>query len=128
MSLDFSDLDRRMSLLDVLRERLHLGGTKKGCNQGACGACTILVNGRRVVSCLTLAAMHDGAEITTVKGLRKGDETASAADREDRQHPTTITTVESDTHLLVTTLMPHDQLQAVHPDHHSAGRPCCRAG
>jgi xanthine dehydrogenase YagT iron-sulfur-binding subunit len=67
-------IDCRQSLLDVLRERLHLTGTKKGCNQGACGACTILLDGRRVVSCLTLAAMHDGAEITTIEGLASGDQ------------------------------------------------------
>jgi len=67
-------LDPRQSLLDVLRERLDLTGTKKGCNTGACGACTILVNGRRIVSCLTLASMHDGAEITTIEGIAKGDE------------------------------------------------------
>lgn len=67
-------LDTRQSLLDVLREDLGLTGTKKGCNQGACGACTILVNGRRVVSCLTLAAMHDGAEIETIEGLEKNGE------------------------------------------------------
>jgi xanthine dehydrogenase YagT iron-sulfur-binding subunit len=63
------DLDPRTSLLDLLREQLQLGGTKKGCNQGACGACTVLVNGRRINACLTLAIMHDGAEITTVEGL-----------------------------------------------------------
>ncbi len=63
------DLDPRQSLLDVLRERLQLTGTKKGCNQGACGACTILLDGRRIVSCLTLAAMRNGAEITTIEGL-----------------------------------------------------------
>ncbi|MBD2749414.1 (2Fe-2S)-binding protein [Microvirga sp. BT688] len=68
------ELDLRQSLLDVLRERLDLTGTKKGCNQGACGACTVLVNGRRVTSCLTLAVMHDGAEITTIEGLARGDE------------------------------------------------------
>jgi xanthine dehydrogenase YagT iron-sulfur-binding subunit len=68
------ELDSRQSLLDVLRETLDLTGTKKGCNQGACGACTILLNGRRVVSCLTLAAMHDGAEITTIEGLSRGEE------------------------------------------------------
>jgi xanthine dehydrogenase YagT iron-sulfur-binding subunit len=67
------DLDPRTSLLDMLREHLHLCGTKKGCNQGACGACTILVNGRRINACLTLAIMHDGAEITTVEGLASGD-------------------------------------------------------
>jgi xanthine dehydrogenase YagT iron-sulfur-binding subunit len=63
------DLDPRTSLLDVLREHLQLSGTKKGCNQGACGACTVLVDGRRINACLTLAIMHDGAEITTVEGL-----------------------------------------------------------
>jgi xanthine dehydrogenase YagT iron-sulfur-binding subunit len=67
-------LDPRQSLLDVLREMLDLTGTKKGCNQGACGACTVLVDGRRVVSCLTLAAMCDGAEITTIEGLEKDGE------------------------------------------------------
>lgn len=67
-------VDPRQSLLDALRETLDLTGTKKGCNQGACGACTILVDGKRIVSCLTLAAMHDGAEITTIEGLAKGDE------------------------------------------------------
>jgi len=66
-------VDPRQSILDVLRERLDLTGTKKGCNAGACGACTILVNGKRVNACLTLAAMHDGAEITTIEGLAKGD-------------------------------------------------------
>jgi xanthine dehydrogenase YagT iron-sulfur-binding subunit len=68
------ELDPRQSLLDVLREKLDLTGTKKGCNQGACGACTILVNGKRVVSCLTLAAMHDGTEISTIEGLANGNE------------------------------------------------------
>jgi xanthine dehydrogenase YagT iron-sulfur-binding subunit len=68
------DVDPRQSLLDVLRERLDLTGTKKGCNQGACGACTVLLNGRRVISCLTLALMHDGAEITTIEGVTKSDE------------------------------------------------------
>jgi xanthine dehydrogenase YagT iron-sulfur-binding subunit len=62
-------VDNRTSLLDMLRERAGLTGTKKGCDQGACGACTILLDGRRINSCLTLAAMHDGAEITTIEGL-----------------------------------------------------------
>ena len=57
------------TLLDALREYLDLTGTKKGCDHGQCGACTILVNGRRIVSCLTLAVMQDGAEITTIEGL-----------------------------------------------------------
>src|SRR5262245_58736306 len=64
-------LDPRSSLLDVLRERLDLTGTKKGCDQGQCGACTVLLDGRRVVSCLTLAVMQDGASVTTVEGLAK---------------------------------------------------------
>jgi len=65
------EVDNRSSLLDTLRERANLPGTKKGCDQGACGACTIHVNGQRVVSCLTLAVMHDGAEITTIEGLER---------------------------------------------------------
>ena len=68
------ELDPRQSLLDVLRETLDLTGTKKGCNQGACGACTILLDGKRVTSCLTLAVMHDGAEVTTIEGLAKGED------------------------------------------------------
>ena len=66
-------VDNRTSLLDMLRERAGLPGTKKGCDQGACGACTILVNGRRVNSCLTLAVMHEDDQITTVEGLADGD-------------------------------------------------------
>ena len=66
-------VDTRTSLLDMLRERMSLTGTKKGCNQGACGACTVLLDGRRINSCLTLAVMHDGAEITTVEGLAQGE-------------------------------------------------------
>jgi len=62
-------LDLRTSLLDALREHLHLTGTKKGCDHGQCGACTILLNGRRVNSCLTLAVMHEGDEIVTIEGL-----------------------------------------------------------
>jgi xanthine dehydrogenase YagT iron-sulfur-binding subunit len=57
------------TLLDALRDRLDLTGTKKGCDHGQCGACTVLVNGRRIVSCLTLAVMQDGAEVTTIEGL-----------------------------------------------------------
>jgi xanthine dehydrogenase YagT iron-sulfur-binding subunit len=62
-------LDPRTTLLDALREHLGLTGTKKGCDQGQCGACTILVNGERIKSCLALAVMHDGDEITTIEGL-----------------------------------------------------------
>ena len=65
--------DPRMSLLDLLREQLHLTGTKKGCDHGQCGACTVLLNGKRINSCLTLAVMHDGAELTTIEGLAKGE-------------------------------------------------------
>ncbi len=62
-------LDPRVTLLDALRDHLHLTGTKKGCDRGQCGACTVLVNGRRINSCLTLALTHDGDEITTIEGL-----------------------------------------------------------
>ena len=65
--------DPRVSLLDLLREGLHLSGTKKGCNQGACGACTVLVDGERIVSCLALAVQYDGREVTTIEGLADGD-------------------------------------------------------
>lgn len=61
------------SILDLLREHLHLTGTKKGCDHGQCGACTVLMDGKRINSCLSLAVMHDGAEITTVEGLASGD-------------------------------------------------------
>jgi xanthine dehydrogenase YagT iron-sulfur-binding subunit len=64
-------LDPRTTLLDLLRDRLDLTGTKKGCDQGQCGACTVLVDGRRVVSCLTLAVMTDGKSVTTIEGLAK---------------------------------------------------------
>lgn len=63
------DLDPRTSLLDALREHLLLTGTKKGCDHGQCGACTVLINGRRINSCLTLAVMHEGDEIVTIEGL-----------------------------------------------------------
>ncbi|MBU2409309.1 MAG: 2Fe-2S iron-sulfur cluster binding domain-containing protein, partial [Gammaproteobacteria bacterium] len=62
-------LDTRTTLLDALREHLHLTGTKKGCDHGQCGACTVIVDGRRINSCLTLAVMHPGAKVTTVEGL-----------------------------------------------------------
>ena len=67
-------LDPRTSLLDALREHLGLTGTKKTCNQGACGACTVHVDGVRINSCLALAVMHDGQAITTVEGLARGSE------------------------------------------------------
>lgn len=65
------DLDPRTTLLDALREHLGLTGTKKGCDQGQCGACTVIVNGQRINSCLALAVMHAGDEITTVEGLEE---------------------------------------------------------
>jgi xanthine dehydrogenase YagT iron-sulfur-binding subunit len=70
-------LDTRTSLLDALREHLRLTGTKKGCDQGQCGACTVIVDGRRINSCLSLAVMHEGAEVTTIEGLGN----------KDRMHP-----------------------------------------
>jgi len=67
------NLDPRTTLLDALREGLHLGGTKKGCDHGQCGACTVILDGRRINSCLTLAVMHLGSEITTIEGLGTPD-------------------------------------------------------
>ncbi|MDP9107678.1 MAG: 2Fe-2S iron-sulfur cluster-binding protein [Pseudomonadota bacterium] len=67
-------LEPRVTLLDALREYLDLNGTKKGCDRGQCGACTVLLNGKRINSCLTLAVMHDGDDITTVEGLAQGGE------------------------------------------------------
>src|SRR4051794_37568442 len=79
-------VDARTTLLDALRDRLHLTGTKKGCALGQCGACTVLLDGRRVVSCLTLAVMSQGREITTIEGLAEGD----------RLHPVQAAFVEHD--------------------------------
>ena len=67
-------IDTRATLLDVLREALALTGTKKGCDHGQCGACTILLDGRRANACLALAVAHDGAEVTTIEGLAEGDD------------------------------------------------------
>jgi xanthine dehydrogenase YagT iron-sulfur-binding subunit len=66
--------DPRVTLLDLLRERLDLTGTKKGCDRGQCGACTVLVDGRRVNSCLALAVSHDGANVFTIEGVSRGDQ------------------------------------------------------
>jgi len=63
------ELDTRTTLLDTLREHLHLTGSKKGCDHGQCGACTVIVNGRRINSCLSLAVMHEGDQVTTIEGL-----------------------------------------------------------
>ena len=82
LSLD----DPRVTLLDLLRERLGLPGTKKGCDRGQCGACTVLVDGRRINSCLTLAASLDGASVITIEGLADGD----------RLHPVQAAFIECD--------------------------------
>jgi xanthine dehydrogenase YagT iron-sulfur-binding subunit len=79
-------LDPRTTLLDALRERLDLTGTKKGCDQGACGACTVLIDGRRVNSCLTLAVMHSGQKIVTIEGLA----------RDGRLHPVQAAFIRND--------------------------------
>src|SRR5690349_2427877 len=63
------ELDTRTTLLDALHENLHMVGSKKGCDHGQCGACTVIVDGRRINSCLTLAVMHEGSSITTIEGL-----------------------------------------------------------
>jgi xanthine dehydrogenase YagT iron-sulfur-binding subunit len=68
------ELDARTTLLDAMREHLHLNGTKKGCDHGQCGACTVIVDGRRINSCLTLAIMHEGGSITTIEGLGTPDD------------------------------------------------------
>lgn len=68
------EVDTRTTLLDLLREHLQLTGTKKGCDHGQCGACTVLLDGKRINSCLTLAVMHDGARLTTIEGLADGDQ------------------------------------------------------
>ncbi len=78
--------DPRATLLDVLRERLDLTGTKKGCDRGQCGACTVIVDGRRINSCLALAVSHDGAHILTIEGLADGD----------RLHPVQAAFIEHD--------------------------------
>src|SRR6187551_3297953 len=71
---DIELTDPRVTLLDLLRERLNLTGTKKGCDRGQCGACTVLVDGRRINSCLALAISHDGADILTIEGVARGDQ------------------------------------------------------
>ena len=76
--------DPRVTLLDLLRERLHLTGTKKGCDRGQCGACTVHVDGRRINSCLTLALSCDGADVLTIEGVALGDVLASRPGRVHR--------------------------------------------
>jgi xanthine dehydrogenase YagT iron-sulfur-binding subunit len=68
------EIEPRVTLLDLLREHLHLTGTKKGCDHGQCGACTVLVDGQRILSCLALAIGHEGASVTTIEGLASGDQ------------------------------------------------------
>src|ERR1700730_3300133 len=80
------ELDNRTSLLDVLRDHLRLTGTKKGCNQGACGACTVLVEGERINACLALAVQYQGCSITTIEGLGT----------EDALHPLQLAFIEHD--------------------------------
>ena len=80
------ELDPRTTLLDALREHVHLTGTKKGCDHGQCGACTVIVEGRRINSCLTLAVMHEGDEVTTIEGLG----------RPEKLHPMQAAFVEHD--------------------------------
>jgi xanthine dehydrogenase YagT iron-sulfur-binding subunit len=80
------DVDPRVSLLDLLRERLGLTGSKKGCDHGQCGACTVLIDGRRANACLALAVAQDGSDITTVEGLADGD----------RPHPLQAAFIEHD--------------------------------
>ncbi len=74
------DADPRTSLLDALRNHLDLKGTKKGCDHGQCGACTVIVNGRRINACLTLACMHDGDEVTTIEGLGTPEQMSALQD------------------------------------------------
>ncbi|MGE0220086.1 MAG: (2Fe-2S)-binding protein [Mycolicibacterium sp.] len=102
------EVDNRTSLLDLLRERVGLTGTKKGCDHGACGACTIHVDGQRVVSCLTFAVMHDGAAVTTIEGL----------ERNGRLHP------------LQQAFIDHDALQCGYctPGQIMSGAACIREG
>src|ERR1700735_4217672 len=74
MRRDIEIEDPRVTLLDLRRERLHLTGTKKGCDRGQCGACTVLLDGRRINSCLALAISHDGADVLTIEGVPRGDQ------------------------------------------------------
>jgi xanthine dehydrogenase YagT iron-sulfur-binding subunit len=83
-------IEPRVSLLDALRENLSMTGTKKGCNQGACGACTVLVDGERILSCLALAVQYEGRAITTIEGL------AGSSAGEDTLHPMQAAFVEQD--------------------------------
>ncbi|QDK83154.1 2Fe-2S iron-sulfur cluster binding domain-containing protein [Spirosoma sp. KCTC 42546] len=80
-------VDSRMTLLDTLRERLELTGSKKGCDHGQCGACTVIVDGRRVLSCLTLAAACEGKTVKTIEGIAQGNDSRNAASPTVRLHP-----------------------------------------
>ena len=73
------DVDPRVTLLDLLRERLGLTGSKKGCDHGQCGACTVLAGGRRIVACLALAVSYDGADVVTIEGLERSSSTTRSS-------------------------------------------------
>jgi xanthine dehydrogenase YagT iron-sulfur-binding subunit len=87
-------IEPRVTLLDALRERLGLSGTKKGCDRGECGACTVLVDGRRINACLTFAVMQQGREITTIEGLAQGDHPATGSGQ--GLHPVQAAFIEQD--------------------------------
>ena len=112
------DVDTRTTLLDALREHLHLTGTKKGCDHGQCGACTVIVDGRRINSCLSLAVMHEGGSVTTIEGLGTPD----------RLHPMQAAFVKHDGYQcgyctpgqICSAVAVLDEVQRGHPSHVSA--------
>jgi xanthine dehydrogenase YagT iron-sulfur-binding subunit len=101
------------TLLDLLRERLHFTGTKKGCDHGQCGACTVLVNGERILSCLTLAVMHDGSEVTTVEALAGPSTSSGRTDVGSRRTDvgSCRTGADEDLHPLQQSFLRHDAFQ-----------------
>ena len=106
-----------VTLLDLLRDRLGLTGSKKGCDHGQCGACTVLVNGRRINACLSLAVMHEGDSVTTVEGLASTDDSAAAGDP-DRARPPAL-------HPLQQAFIDHDAFQC---GYCTPGQLCSAAG